>query len=399
VTPPPTDRIIERAYFHVGNGGLTLSVIEERSPEDGTASYRFKHEISVFGASSESSFPLGSSDIVSWMNMALQRVSMKVAAAFHERSYQPFDNPPDVTHVNGEEVKKLASLMRIVARYQRQAFEFPTPEALRKYLHDRPHADKSLHWVKEPGDDKEKSEAKPEGKGHEPKHEDEGKDKKEPAAKPKSWKERFQSLSDKAKAFVKNAPGEIKKFLEDEEHRRGVIQKIHHVVEHLPENVAKRVQKAIKHEAEEFKTATEGVKAVLKGEKMSDEQKKAFKEIAFEAALVVATVSITGGLGAGLKGVAFASVEGFSKALAKKVALNSITHGLGRHAKLEEVAHFGHGLSELLERVITAADDEDGDVNTKLLAAYVTKLVNDELKNIDPDMLAKAVEDAAEDKG
>lgn len=369
---PPVEKIIERAYFHVGNGGLTLSILEVAPGGGGTPNeYRFEHEISVFGQKSTSSFPLGSSDIVSWMNMALQRVSMKVAATSHDgRSFVPFDTPPDVTHVNGEEVQKLASLMRIVARYQRRAYEFPSPEALHDYLHEHPQADKSKHTVKQ----------------HEEHH----------GGPKKSLKERLESLSDKAKTFVKNAPSDFKKFVDDEAHRRKVVHAMHAVVEKLPKSVLENAKKAVKHEIHEFKTASEGIHAVLKGEKMTDKQKKAVKTVAFDVALTVATAAVTGGAaGLGLGGFAAKVGESFVKALAKKLALRTVTHGLGHVSTAEELSHFGHGL---LEHLVHLAGEEGDDKETDLVVAYITKLVADELKDIDPDVIAEALEEASSDE-
>ncbi len=387
-SPPPIEKIIERAYFHVGNGGMTLSIIEDRSPKDGATSYRFKHEMSVFGAKSEGSFPLGSSDIVSWMNMALQRVSMKVAAAFADRSFQPFDNPVEVTHSNGEEVAKLASLFRIVARFQRRAdvvgYEFPSPEARREYLKEHPAADPAKHTVKRPEEKEKAKEPEPEEKEH-GEHEEKPK---------KSWKERFQSLSDKAKSFVKNAPAEIKKFVEDDAHRRKVAHAMHKAVVEMPGKVVDNAKKAIKHEAKEFKTAGEGIATVLSGKPMTKEQKHAVKTVAFDVALTVATAAVTGGFG----GIAGRAAAGFTKALAKKIALKSMTHGLGKVTTMEELAHFSHGVLEHITEAITAAENA-GEGAGDLITSYVSKLVADELEDLDPEVLADALEEASKESG
>jgi hypothetical protein len=362
----PTEKIIERAYFHVGNGGLTLSIIEERSPKDGVATYRFKHEMSVFGANSESSFPLGSSDIVSWMNMALQRVSMKVAAAFHDRSFQPFDNPPDVTHMNGEEIAKLASLMRVVARFQRQAFEFPSPEALRKYLHDHPNADKSKHTV-EKKDEPEK-EGEPEKK--------------------KSWGERLKSLGDKAKKFVEAAPKAVRQFIEDESFRRKAMTDASEALAKAPEKIVRSVVDAAKEEVHEFREAGAGVGKILKGEKPSKEESTAMRKVALHMAIGVAAAALSSG-GAPLVGGA-----SLAKGIARKIALKAITHALEHVNTLHEVGEIGHGLMEVMDK-LAAEEKKPADPMEafgRLIAAAVAK----ELKNgADPDDLAEAIEEAA----
>lgn len=386
---PPVETVVERAYFHVNNGGLTLSIVEV-TRDGGGAEYRFKHELSMFSQKSESSFPLGTSDIVSWMNMALQRVSMKVAAAGHQGAYQPYD-PANVTHMNGMEVETLASALRVAARFQRQAFEFPSPKALNEYLHEHPQADKSKHHVEQPGHD-HKPEAKP------PSEHGEGHGEHKPEAPKKSWGERLKSLGEKAKAFVQNAPGEVKKFVQDDAHRRQVLHTMHKAVEALPDKVYENAKHAVKHQIHEFKEAKEGIHAVLKGEKMSKEQKHAVKLVAFDVALTVATAAITGGFGTGLKGVALKSVEAFAKGLAKKIALNTVTHGLGNVTTLEELTHFGHGVHHTLEHFLTAADKGKKGDDQDLITAYITKLVADELDNLDPDTLAEAIEEAASAK-
>lgn len=386
----PVEKIIERAYFHVSNGGLTLSILEERWPS-GLVAYRLKHEMSNFGVTSEGSFPLGSSDIVSWMNMALQRVSMKVAAAFHDRSFRPFEDPVDITHANGEPVAKLASLLRIVASYQRQAKEFSSPDALREYLHEHPQADKSLHSVKKPGEERHEPEHKDKGEGHgEGEHGHEEKPK-------KSWKERLQSISQAAKDFVKNAPENIKKFVEDDAHRRGVLIEMHKSLGEVPEKLWERAKHQVKHTAQEYKLAGQGVKTVLKGGKMTKEQKHAVKVVAFEAAMTVAVSAVTGGLGAGASGLAGQAAQSFVTSLAKKIALNAVTDGLGRVVDVEELGHLGHGIHHMLEHIVTADEGDKGEKGDEmdLITAYITKVVAEELKELDPDTLAEALEDAS----
>jgi predicted RNA-binding protein with TRAM domain len=387
----PTERILEQAYFHIADGGLKFSIIEVTG-KSGYKTYRFKHVLSNFGVTSESSFPLGSSDIVSWLTMALNRVSMHVTGSQTERSWQPFEKGPGTISVkNGIPIKQAALTLRVAARYlksfEQQGFEFSSPEALREYLKEHPGADKTKHHVKKPDVQQPKPEAPPAEK---PKAEHE-----ESADQPKkTFKERLQSLSQKAKSFLSNAPTEIKKFVSDDAHRRGVLQSMHKSLEALPDKVYQNAKHAIKHEAHEFKTAGQGIKAVLKGEKMTKEQKKAVKMVAFDVALTVATAAVTGGLGAGLKGLAAKTAESFTKALAKKLALNTVTHGLGNLVTVEELGHFGHGITHVLEHVVHAAEAPKGD-DRDLMTAYITKLVADQLKDLDPDVLAEALEEAS----
>lgn len=367
--PPPVEKIIERAYFHVGNGGMTLSIVEEKSPE-GRTDYRFQHEMSVFGAKSESSFPLGSSDIVSWMNMALQRVSMKVASSFSDRSFQPFDNAPDVTHMNGEEVAKLASLLRVVARFQRRTFEFPTPEALRKYLHEHPQADKSKHHV-----EKHDKDEKPEG----------GDKKPEPK---KSWGERLKALGEKAKKFVENAPKAVKQFIEDENFRRGAMVKAAEALQDAPGKIVKSVVHAAKEEIKEYGEAAKGVGAILKGGKPSKEEHEAMRKVAIHMAIGVAAAALSSG-GAPVMGAA-----ALGKALIRKVALKAVAHSLEHVHTLGEIGEIGHGLVELMDKL--AAEKKDVDP-MEAFGQLITAAVAKELKANDPEALAEALEEAAQE--
>jgi hypothetical protein len=285
---------------------------------------------------------------------------------------------------------------RIAARYQRWSFdqtsiEFDSPEAMQKYLQEHPGADKAKHHVKKPGE-KPQAEEAPKPEGHGEHGEGHGEHKAEPK---KTFKQRLESLSQKTKSFLSNAPSEIKKFVSDDAHRRETLQTMHKFVEKIPEKVYSNAKHAIKHEIEEFKTAGQGIKAVLKGGKMTHEQKHAVKAVAFDAALTLAVSAVTGGLGAGASGLAAHTVSNFAKSLAKKLALNTVTHGLGHVTKIEELGHFGHGIHHMLEHVLTAAEDEKKGDESDLIMAYISKLLADELKDLDPDTLAEALEEAA----
>lgn len=377
----PVEKVIERAYFHVGNGGLTLSIVEVQPGGGGTPNeFRFKHEISVFGQTSESSFPLGSSDIVSWMNMALQRVSMKVAATAHDgRSFVPFSTPPDVTHANGMEVGKLASLLRIVARYQKLAYEFPSPEALNKYLHEHPQADKSLHTVKKPGE----HEKKPEGK-------------KEPE-KAKSWTEKLKSLGDKAKKFIADAPKAVKSFIEDEKYRNQAIANATEALRTAPEKMIHRVVDAAKEEVHEFKEAGAGVRKIFSGQKPSPEETKAMTKVAMHMAIGIAAATLAGG------GAPLAASAAFGKALARKIAFKAVRKSFEHVHTMGEVGEIGHGLAELMEKLAATPVPTIGEVMHsekepdphEALGRLVAAAVAKELQDMDPADLASALEEAA----
>ena len=207
----------------------------------------------------------------------------------------------------------------------------------------------------------------------------------------KGWAEKLRGLSDKAKSFLKSAPKAVQSFVHEPETRKRVISDAKATLKSLPEKGYARVRDAIKHDLGEFKEAASGVRAVLSGHTMTDAQKKAVKAVALEAAITVAVVAVSGGLAAGAKGATLKAADIFTHSLAKKIALNAVTHGLGKVVVLEELGHFGHGLKHVLEQAhhVTAkkkSDDRD------LMVAYVTKLVHDELSALTPETLASALE-------
>jgi hypothetical protein len=80
-----TRRVLEESYFHTGNGGLTLRIVEEAmvwdpatlmnlpTLEPVSRSYRFEYSFSHMSAMVDGSFPLGTSDIARWLGEALAR--------------------------------------------------------------------------------------------------------------------------------------------------------------------------------------------------------------------------------------------------------------------------------------------------------------------------------------
>lgn len=273
-------------------------------------------------------------------------------------------------------------VLRVAARFLR-AREFSSPKTRQEYLREHPGADPALHTVRKPDQAVPKQEESESKKGPE-----------EPTKGQKlTFKERLKSLSQKAKSFLSGAPPAIQKFVQDDAHRRTVLMGMHRSLLNLPAKSYQNVRHAVKHEIKEFKTAGEGIRGVLRGEKMSGEQKTAVKLVAFDAAVTVALVAISGGLAAGLTGAATKGIEVFSHSLAKKVALNAVTKGLGNVVAVEELGHFGHGLFGLLHH-LTAAEKPEVD-DRDLITAYITKIVADQTKDLDPEVLAQALEEAA----
>lgn len=216
--------------------------------------------------------------------------------------------------------------------------------------------------------------------------------------KPKlSLSEKLKAVSANAKKFLSNAPAEVKKFLSDDKHRSKVISDAKDYVKKLPGKVVENAKHAIKHEVEEFKEAASGIKTVLTGGKMTPKQKKAIKTVALHCAVSVAVSAVSGGLAAGAAGLTAKSAGVFASALGKKVALNTVTHGLGKAVDLEEGYHLGHGLLHNITHGlhhVTAAKGKKVD-DRQLMFEYISYLVQKELDDLSPDDIAAALEDAA----
>jgi hypothetical protein len=157
----------------------------------------------------------------------------------------------------------------------------------------------------------------------------------------KSWKDRIKELGSKARDFIEKAPKDVKKFLEDEGHRRKVVLGIHKALVDAPEKLVKSAIQTVKDEVKEYKEAGQGVAAVLKGKKMSTHQKKAFKKVALHLAISIAASAV---IGSGVLGVAGA----FAKGTVQTIAMKSVSKALGHVSVLQEIGHIGHGVAEFI---------------------------------------------------
>lgn len=281
-------------------------------------------------------------------------------------------------------------VLRVAARYQRVAYEFNTPDALKEYLKAHPGADKTLHTVKKPGEHAEKKDepAKEEKKEHGEGHGE---------AKPKrSWKDLMSGLSSKAKSFVQNAPKAVQSFVHDENFRRKALQDAHKAITAAPGVFVKKAIEEAKAEATEIKTAGEGLVSLLKGKKLSHEQSHALKKVATHIAIAVAATALTGGLAAGAAALAKGSLGAFTSSLAKKIALKAITPKLEALPTMEELGHAGHGALEMFHHFVEhlAADKADPQPE-EAFEAFIAAVVSQGLKDLDADTVAEALEDAA----
>lgn len=72
-----TTKILESAYFHTGNSGMTFSILQNElthGNDNKTLSYSLEVNHSSHGACSKFDMPIGSNDVCSYLIEALQRV-------------------------------------------------------------------------------------------------------------------------------------------------------------------------------------------------------------------------------------------------------------------------------------------------------------------------------------
>lgn len=278
--------------------------------------------------------------------------------------------------------------LRVAARYQK-ATEFPTEKALKEYLHNHPDADPKNHSVK---DHNESPEAEPKNsppKSHKdhPKSED---------AKPKtSWKDFAKGLSDKAKSFIKAAPQAVKSFVHDEDFRKKALQKAHEDIKAAPKKFVHRVIEETKEEAHEIHQAGNGLISALRGQKMTDHQREAVKKVATHVLIATIATALTGGLAGGAVAMAKGSAGAFAKSLAKKIALKAITPKLAKLPTMEELGHAGHGATHHVLEHFTHHLAADDNLNpNEVFEEFVAAIAMEALKDLDPDTVKEALEEA-----
>ena len=279
------------------------------------------------------------------------------------------------------------------------AKDFPTEKALQLYLRDHPKADPARHRVekteKKPkketvvlpqGKGKKETVVQPQGKGKDLPKDPKSKAEPEPKEEKTTWKDRFKGLSDKASRFAESLGKDSRKFLDDPEFRKAALKDAVVTIAKSPKVYAQNLVKVARHEQEHFMTAMSGVSTVLKGGKMSPEEKKALKTVAIHMAITAAAAAATGGSVLAMTGA-------FGKGIVRQIAVKAVVKVLENLHLLDEVGHIGYGLLDILHKI--AADDPKAKPEDKLamlVLATVTKQFND----MDDDMIKAALEDAAE---
>ena len=256
---------------------------------------------------------------------------------------------------------------RVVAR------DFPSEKALEKYLRDHPNADRKKHQVAD--HDEKGSEGESDHGDRDDDHDDEG------------MLSRLKGALKGLASKLKGAPKDVQKFVADPKHRKEALGKGVQAMKKAPRKYFSQLAKVAKHEVHEFKTAGQGLKAVMSGDKPSAEQKKAIKAVAVHMGITVAAAVLTTATPA-------LATMAVGKAMGKHMALKAALKVLGDLHVLEEVGHIGHGVGHVLQTLTKFAAEEDDDEKAspeELLAALVMKHLGELMQDIDDDTLAEAM--------
>lgn len=105
-----TEKLIESAYFHTSNGGLTLNLYEASHGD--SLSYRFEYDVNTFGLNGKGGFSLNSTEVVDWLANALLRTRPLLSEELTQHSW----NPISQTYVNVEN----GVTLRVASEYLRQ---------------------------------------------------------------------------------------------------------------------------------------------------------------------------------------------------------------------------------------------------------------------------------------
>ncbi len=238
------------------------------------------------------------------------------------------------------------SALRVAARYQ-VAREFPSDKALKEYLREHPQADRSKHTVSE------------------------GKAEKKP------------SLKERLTRVLKSVPEKAKKFVQDESYRRQKCQDLSAAIEKAPATLVKNTIHHVKKDIEQYKIAAHGVKAAIKGEKMSPEQKKAVIAVARNLAIEMTLAVLSGGVA----GLATRSAMGFAKTIATKVAYNAVT---GEFGDILSDFDYAKDLASGVFKVIVGKKNPDP---AEVIAYAVAAKVAKELKQFSTEDMLAALEE------
>lgn len=125
VSDKGVETVLESAYFHINNGGLSISLVETATYSDGSdlvpsrvyREYACRYTFTSHGGKVVGQFDLGSQAMVKWLVGALSRVLAHIARSESEQSYSPYERSPSVSVVNSNPVEERALVASVAARY------------------------------------------------------------------------------------------------------------------------------------------------------------------------------------------------------------------------------------------------------------------------------------------
>lgn len=156
------------------------------------------------------------------------------------------------------------------------------------------------------------------------------------------------------KNFLKNASGFKKKFFSDAAFRKKSLKSMGEGLRKSPKAFAKNLVKAAKHEVHEFKEAGAGLKALAKGQKLSQQQKTAIRKVATHLAISTAAAAATAhGLG-----IPLAIAKAMGRGLVVK-AISPVFEKLHMADEVRHVTHLFHADDDIMMRLAKAKDEDE----------------------------------------
>ena len=215
--------------------------------------------------------------------------------------------------------------------------------------------------------------------------EDDGTDGKTDKPEKQSWKDHLKghlkALGKEAKAFLSKAPEKVQQFVADPAFRKKTLGDAAMALSRAPAKIVGRLINAAKEEVKEYKEAGDGVAAVLRGGKMNDHQKKAFKTVATHVAIGVAVAALSASGPLAAAGI-------FGKGIAKHVAMKAVTKCMSHIHLFQEVTHIGHEVTGLLSHI--AGEDKKPDIDD-LMGKYIAAMVAKEIQGLTDEDVTKAL--------
>jgi len=145
--------------------------------------------------------------------------------------------------------------------------------------------------------------------------------------KVKGWLERAKDLSSKAKETFTSLPANTQKFVADSDYRKEVKKK---AVEIFKKEKDGLIQKAITSTTTQFTDVTDGVKAIMGGEKPNAKQVKATIKLALKVSAAAGVAGLAGGVGTAAGAVAGGG------ALVSSLFVNTIAKVFNDYTDLEK---------------------------------------------------------------